>query len=88
MNLYRGQILLVLAVGFVGVGALDLWLYFGPLVYRQDRVEVFLLLIGGALSLILGLLLFAMSYVAWVPRWEREEKRTGHIPGDGIERKR
>jgi hypothetical protein len=81
--LYRGQILLALAVGFVGVGALDLWLYFGPLVYRQDHLEVFLLLIGGAFSIILGLVLFAMSAVAWVPKWERDEKRTGHIPGDG-----
>jgi len=73
----------VLAVGFVALGALDLWLYFGPLVFRQDNLEVFLLFIGGALSIVIGLVCFAMSYVAWVPKWERTEKKTGHIPGDG-----
>jgi hypothetical protein len=38
---------------------------------------------------ILGtLILAALAYVNWVPKWERYEKRTGHVLGEHIEREK
>lgn len=82
IRLYRGQVYAGLAVilflcgfaagyqVFVLGGVNGLW-------------ELFLL--GVAMfSNIAGLVLLAFAYVKWVPKWERDEKRTGHVIGDRV----
>jgi hypothetical protein len=49
---------------------------------RIDEPGIFLLFIVGALAAIAGLTFCALGYVYWVPKWERDERRTGRVPGE------
>jgi hypothetical protein len=42
----------------------------------------FMAIIGAMVSIICALVFVALAYVNWVPRWERDEKKTGRFPGD------
>lgn len=83
MNLYRGHILLALSVCFGLVATVDVLLFFLVLEADMNDWRAFALFLIGALSAIVCLTTAAISYAQWVPEWERQEKRTGHIPGEG-----
>lgn len=80
LYLYRGHICLGLSVLWAGICAL---LAYAASQYGGRGDAVMLLLLGGAmLSGIAALLLATSAYTQWVPKWERHEKLTGHIPGE------
>jgi uncharacterized membrane protein len=87
MNLYRGHWLLATSVvfGVIGIGLL-IW-YFRSLGGNPGSVLVFLIFVAACLCAIVSLTTAALSYAQWVPKWERDEKRTGHVLGDERKKK-
>jgi drug/metabolite transporter (DMT)-like permease len=81
VNLYRGHIALGFAVLFALIGLATAFYYVENDRALNEWYEVVMFMIG-ALTAILCLLLLALAYVSWVPKWERHEKRTGHVPGE------
>lgn len=81
MMLYRGQIMAVAAVLFGALGLLLGYIYVSTPV-RLGDLGALLIFSAACISVILALLLAAWSYMYWVPKWERDEKRTGKVPGD------
>lgn len=82
MNLYRGHWLLGLGVGFGILGMGLVIAYFYLLSGNPGSMWVFLIFMAGCACVIAGLTMAALSYGYWVPKWERDEKRTGHVLGD------
>ena len=82
MNIWRGHILLVIALVSGLFGAAAVIGYFYLLRALPGNDAVFLVFMIGCVLVILSLTSGALAYGNWVPKWERDEKRTGHIPGD------
>ena len=79
--LYRGQIALAFAILFGLITAGSVWYYFTNDRAMNEWYEVVMFGVA-VLSAIVALLCAALSYVSWVPKWERVEKRTGRVPGE------
>lgn len=81
MSLFRGQIMAIAAFCFGALSAALLYLYFAAFKRLGDWAS--LMTFGAAcLCFIAAMLLAAWSYMYWVPKWERDEKRTGRVPGE------
>jgi high-affinity Fe2+/Pb2+ permease len=80
IRLYRGQIYAGAAV-ILGIVAFAIGYHVLSLGGVSGLWEFFLVMTGAA-AVIMGLVLCALAYVWWVPKWERDEKRTGHVPGE------
>ena len=80
LSLYRGPIYAGCAV-LVGILSTlgIIWYFRSP---SSDGWFGLLVLFMSMLGGIAALLLVALSYMHWMPKWERDEKRTGHIPGE------
>jgi uncharacterized membrane protein len=81
--MYRGHILLGISVlfGLLGFASGYQVFYIGGVTGWWE----FILLMTAMFSWIVCLLAFAFAYTMWVPKWERDERRTGRVPGDGKE---
>jgi hypothetical protein len=79
--LYRGQILALMAVAFTALGVALFFTFWVGMERIGDLLSLGTLAASG-LCIIVGLTSAAMSYVYWVPKWERVEKRTGSFPGE------
>lgn len=80
IRLYRGHIYAGAAVTLTLLGFIV-----GVQVFYMGGIRglfEFSLLIAWAFSVIAALVFAALAYVNWVPKWERDEKRTGHILGE------
>lgn len=82
MNIWKGHILAGVAVVFGLVAVASFYAYFGTLRSQQSEVLTFLVFILGCIGFIGGLTSAALSYAEWVPKWERDERRTGKVPGE------
>lgn len=79
IRLYRGQICLGIAVAFAILAGVAAWQY-----AVTDRGDVgsmvwFGLACTGAVGTLVSV---SFAYTEWVPKWERDEKRTGKFPGE------
>lgn len=76
---------MVLTILFGVIATVATWWFLqgGRGLHEWHEVVTFMV---ASLSIIITLLLAALTYVAWVPKWERHERRTGHIPGGGVRR--
>lgn len=81
MTFYRGQTMTAIGALFIALAIVCLVGY-GLSGQRVNEPGIFLLFVAGCLATIAGLTLLALGYTHWVPKWEREERRTGHIPGE------
>lgn len=81
MNLYRGQIMLAIAAVLCVMSVACVIGYFRS-GQNMDNPLVFLLFAIGCLTFIVAATLGALAYTHWVPKWERDEKRTGHVLGE------
>lgn len=86
IRLYRGHIYAGLAVALTLLGFIA-----GIQVFYMGGVTgfaEFALLMIWMFTSIAALVFAALAYVNWVPKWERDEKRTGHVLGDPKEREK
>lgn len=81
MKLWKGQAMTVVGGGFIILAVAALVTY-GLSGKRIDEPGIFLLFVIGLLAMIAGLTFCALGYVHWVPKWERDEKRTGQVLGE------
>lgn len=81
MSLYRGQVYMGLALlfGVVAIGSFLIVMLNDP---RMAELGWFALMCLACVSAICALVFTAFAYTLWVPKWERDEKRTGHVLGD------
>jgi ABC-type amino acid transport system permease subunit len=80
MWLWRGHVYAVAAVASVIAGLLALIASF-----RMGNHEdlAWLLVVGIAFLCGVATLVFAaLAYSLWIPKWERDERRTGRAPGE------
>lgn len=80
-SLYRGPIYAGAAT-LVGILAVVGIVWYFRFHSYDDAWFSLLVLFVSMLGGIASLLLIALSYIHWMPKWERDEKRTGHIPGE------
>jgi len=85
VNIWRGHIYLAMAVVFVFGAALSGFLGFSA-DERWNGAAKLLLYAIGATCIIGALVTTALSYALWVPKWERDERRSGRFPGEERER--
>ena|SRR5688572_197496 len=82
ISLYRGHILLGISLVCAAIGFVA-----GYRVFYVGGVTgwwEFILLVTAMGSTIVAGVLFAFSYTMWVPKWERDEKRSGLLPGEKV----
>jgi hypothetical protein len=79
VSLYRGHILAVVAAILVIIASILTIMLMADAFPADDMVWVIILTsVAWQGAIILG----PVSYMLWVPKWEREEKITGRFPGD------
>lgn len=81
-NVHAGIALTVVAVSFGIVAGACGWMYFALVPRYSGNGFVFLLFVVACLGAIVSLTCAALAYSNWPPQWEREEKRTGRVPGE------
>jgi ABC-type amino acid transport system permease subunit len=82
VRLYQGQIWLGAAIVAFLLGVF--WALMLFVFETDDRSELtwFLMFIAWIISMVAMLVFATTAYGTWVPKWERHEKRTGHVPGE------
>jgi uncharacterized membrane protein len=82
MNLWRGHIYLGVSIASGLIAMALVLVYFYNLRLNSGSLWLFLVFVAAALLAVVCLTTAALSYAQWVPKWERDEKRTGHILGE------
>lgn len=54
--------------------------------FPQDTWAPAILVMTSGLFLVVTVVMSALAYQNWMPKWERDEKRVGHVPGEPWER--
>ena len=79
VGLYRGHALAVVTAILVIIASILTIMLMADAFPADDMVWVIILTsLAWQGAIILG----PVSYMFWVPKWEREEKITGRVPGD------
>lgn len=83
VNLYRGQVYAALAVFFLAFGIAAIYTF--TTIRDHSDPSTLIVLIVGMIAVITGAVIGALAYVSWLPKWERDEKRSGKGPGQNKE---